>query len=456
MNCLLVHNYFLAEDVVEQKVMRPYPPLGILSISAYLEKNAWDHEVFDGTFSTQEKLFNLIRENKPAYIGFYVNFLVRQKVLETITFIKKNTPETTIIIGGPDAKFHAENYLENGADFIVMGEGEETLFSLLDHLQNGKEPVNNPGIAYKLNNKFYINPLRELIKDIDALPVPNRKKIDIQKYLSTWKTHHGYSSLTINTQRGCPYTCKWCSHAVYGDTYRRRSPGTVVQELKQLIIEYNPDRFWFVDDVFTMSKKWLAEFKEELIKQQVRIKYECITRADKMDEEIISLLKATGCELVWIGAESGSQKMLDLMDRRVLAEQVREMIKLSKRQNIETGTFVMLGYPGEKKHDILETIKHLKDCNPDFFTINKAYPIKGTGLYDKVEEIIKEDYLWETTPDHHIDFQRTYPSRFYEYAIRKTYNEVWAHKFSEKGKWLPALKCKVKSIIATIGMELSK
>jgi len=159
--------------------------------------------------------------------------------------------------------------------------------------------------------------------------------------------------------RGCPYTCKWCSHAVYGDTYRRRSVENVVKELKIIAEDYSPDRIWFVDDVFTQSEKWILSFSEVVKSEKLNIEYECITRADRLNENILNSLKDSGCKMLWIGAESGSQKVLDLMDRRVDADKVREVLLMAKRIGIDTGTFIMLGYPGETQKDINETITHL-------------------------------------------------------------------------------------------------
>lgn len=456
MKILLIHNYFLAEDAIEQKVMRPYPPLGILYISAYLENKGVENKVFDGTFSTRAKLHELLLREKPEFLGFYVNFLTRRKVLNTIEFVKKNMPDSKVILGGPDGRFYTENYLNHGADYIVLGEGEVSFFELITQLEKGKGPFDITGIAFKTGGKVIENSAREMIKDLDTIPFPNRKNIQLEKYLTTWKDKHGYSSITINTQRGCPYTCNWCSHAVFGDTYRRRSPKNVVEELKVLKEKYNPDRFWFVDDVFTMSKKWVTGFYEELKKENLIISYECISRADKMDEEVVRLLKDSGCNLVWIGAESGSQKVLNLMDRRVDAIQVREMLQLAKKYGIQTGTFIMLGYPGETEKDIHESIEHLKTSDPDYFTINKAYPIKGTKLYKDVKPYILDKLDWRTTPDNQIDFKRTYKSRYYDFAIRKVYNRVWQYKFKKQGEPYKSLKCGLKSMLAGLGMFLNK
>lgn len=456
MKILLGHGYFLNEDAVEKKIMRPYPPLGLLYISSYLDHMGIKNSVFDSTFSSKIELYEFLIANNPDYLGLYVNFLTRKNILEVIRFVRKSELKTKVILGGPDVRYHAENYLKNGADFLVIGEGEQTLYELLSSNDNTKINEIN-GLAF-LNekNEVVFTKERDFIKDLDTLPFPNREKIDLTDYLVVWKDHHGYSSITINAQRGCPYTCKWCSHAVYGDTYRRRSPKNVVEELVLIQKEYNPDSFWFVDDVFTMSKKWILDFQKELENKKLQISYECITRADKLDEEIITILKETGCKILWVGAESGSQKVLDLMDRKTDVRHFREMLKLAKMHGIKTGTFLMLGYPGETVDDINESIKHLKDCDPDYFTINKAYPIKGTALFDDVQDLIFEDYNWESTPDRDIDFKRTYSKKYYDFAIRKVYNEFYTFKSKNQKQLSDLIKFKAKSVAATIGMALSK
>jgi len=205
-----------------------------------------------------------------------------------------------------------------------------------------------------------------------------------------------------------------------------------------------------------MSKNWIIDFREELKKKELKIAYECISRADKLNEEVIIALQETGCNTLWIGAESGSQKVLDLMDRKTDVMHVREMIKLAKKYHIKTGTFLMLGYPGETEDDILESIKHLKECDPDYFTINKAYPIKGTALFDEVQNLIYEDYDWENTPDGDIDFKRTYRKKYYDFALRKVYNEFYAFKSKNQKKLFKSIKFKTKSLAASIGMAISK
>jgi anaerobic magnesium-protoporphyrin IX monomethyl ester cyclase len=449
MSVLLTHAYFLNDDAKEQQIMRPYPPLGILYISAFLEQHGIENNVFDTTFSSKESFNNYLIEQKPSVIGIYVNLMTKLNVLASISFIKEKLPHTKIILGGPEVHHSAENFLRHGADFIVIGEGEVTMLELVQHItrvDSAKEIdsfKNIDGIAFLYNNTFVKTNEREKIKDINELAIPNRKKIDLPLYLDAWKNRHGKNAISVSTMRGCPYTCKWCSRAVYGLSYRRRSPEKVVEELELIKKEYNPDTLWFVDDVFTISHKWLKSFAEELKKKDVLIPYECITRADRMNEEVITLLKETGCFRVWIGAESGSQKVIDLMDRRVDVNQVRDMIKLTRKHGIEAGTFIMLGYPGETEKDIEETIHHLKQSNPDHFTITVAYPIRGTELYQEIE----------ATQTTQLDFKRTYSRRYYDFAVKRVINEVNYFKLDNRVVSIKGIKLKIKSTISKLGMK---
>ncbi|MEL7003864.1 MAG: radical SAM protein, partial [Bacteroidota bacterium] len=359
----------------------------------------------------------------------------------------------------PDVTYNSKDYLDNGADFIVVGEGENTMLELVNAINDNFQDFSAvDGIVYLDDSGAEVKTKPRLkVREIDDLPIPNRDGIDLRKYLKAWKEFHGESALNVSTQRGCPYTCKWCSTAVYGQSYRRRSPEKVVQELKEINEKYNPDVIWFVDDVFTVSHKWLNAFADELERQNVTVKFECISRADRMNADVIATLKRAGCFRVWIGAESGSQKIIDAMDRRVSVEQVREMIIETRKNGIQAGTFIMLGYPGETEEDIDETINHLKISNPDHFTITVAYPIKGTKLYEEIEDIQTKELKWNKSTDRDRDFARTYPRKYYQYAVTKVVNEVNFHKAKlSSGIGYPALKMKTKALLASMGMKMIK
>jgi radical SAM superfamily enzyme YgiQ (UPF0313 family) len=449
MNILLTHGYFLAEDAKEQLIMRPYPPLGLLSISAYLEQKGYDNEVFDSTFSTMEKLKTKLLEQRPDVLGIYTNLMTKLNVLKMIRFIKDEVSlqNLKIILGGPEVRNHKEKFLEYGADIIVFGEGEETIYELVkafsDPIEYDLQQIS--GIAFKNKKDIIITSERALIKDIDKLPMPNRKKINLQLYFDAWKRKHGISMVNVNTMRGCPYSCKWCSRAVYGSSYRRRSPKIVVDELQSLTENYNFDMIWFVDDVFTINHKWLNEFARETAQRQIKLPYEIITRSDRVTGPVLELLRASGCARVWIGAESGSQRIIDAMDRRVNVEQVREAIRSVKAYGMEAGTFIMLGYPGENESDIRETLAHLKYSNPDQYTITVAYPIKGTPLYNEVENIFTARLPWESTTDRDIDFTRRYKRSYYDHAIKWINNEM---QYTQNKKGLNGIVTKLRALKA--------
>ncbi|MBX2817435.1 MAG: B12-binding domain-containing radical SAM protein [Saprospiraceae bacterium] len=460
MQIILSHGYYMKEDPKELKIQKPYPPLGILYVSAYLEQAGYDNDVLDSTFISSEESRDYLLQNRPDILGLYCNLMTKLNVLSLIQFVKasEDLAHTVIVLGGPDVRYNLKDYLSTGADVAIFGEGEQTMLEVVKAIENEGDHrfLGIPGVAFLDEAGDLVkNAERSRIRPIDALPLPNRHKIDMQPYLNTWKRAHGSSAMTVSTQRGCPFTCKWCSTAVYGQSYRRRSPEKVAAELKMLKATYGPDSIWFVDDVFTVSHKWLKSFRDEVLRSDAMIPFECISRADRMNEEVIGWLKEAGCFRVWIGAESGSQKIIDLMDRRVQVDEVREMIQKTRSSGMEAGTFIMLGYPGETEEDIKETVHHLKVSNPDHFTITIAYPIKGTGLYEEVEAKQKENLEWTATTDRDRDFTRTYSKKYYEYAVRWVENEVRWHQQKGQGK-LHAIKLKGKALAFRNLMRLAR
>ena len=459
MSLVLTHAYYLYEDDKEQKIMKPYAPLGLLYISAYLNQHHIENYLFDATFYSLESQLKYIAEKQPKAVAIYTNLMTKINVIILIKILKSNAEYgfPKIILGGPDITYNSKNYLQTGVDFLIIGEGEQTTLELYQAIKNETDYRSISGIAYLEKDEVIKTPARVKMKDLSELPLPNRAAIPIEKYLETWKTHHGKSSMTISTQRGCPYTCKWCSTAVYGQSYRRRPAKMVAQELKMLKETYNPDAIWFVDDVFSVSHKWIKEFHKEVIQQKAIIPFECITRAERLNDEVLQWLKEAGCFRIWIGAESGSQKIIDAMDRRVDVNVVKEAIQKTNALEIETGTFIMVGYPGEDETDIKKTVRYLKEANPTHFTITVAYPIKGTSLYNEIEDKITIQPNWETSTDRDIDFTRTYSRKFYDYAVKYVINEVNYSKEKKKKRTMKKLlKLKLKSIVAFALMKLTK
>ena len=422
MDLLLTHGYYLEEDPTEK---HPYPPLGILYLSSHLKQNNIDVEVFDTTFSSPADFSNLVASRRPPIVGISGNLRTRRNVLAMTRLAKDHG--AIVVLGGPEPYSYHEEYLARGADVVVSGEGEITLEELVPHLlDQGTQNLSPiPGIAFRApDGEIVETPPRPVLSDLDAQPFPDRGAIDIPRYLEAWRRARGKSAVSLITARGCAYQCTWCSHSVFGFTHRRRSPQDVADEVEWIVETYHPDMLWYADDVFTVHHRWISEYATELERRGLRIPFEAISREDRLDDEIIRLLADMGCFRLWVGAESGSQRMLDAMKRRTDAARMREVIGLLQSHGIEAGTFIMLGYEGETRADLAATVDYLKAAAPDTCLTTVAYPIKGTEYYRQVADRVVSPTAWEEGSDRDLSVAGR-PSRlFYRFAIRWVVNEV--------------------------------
>ena len=431
MNLLLTHAYFLLEDPKEQQIMKPYAPLGLLYLSSHLRNQGFDVEIYDSTFGSKKELFDLLRNTPPSVIGIYANLMTRINALEVIGYA--NQAGWRVIVGGPEPANYAEEYLDAGADVVIVGEGELALESLLRcSMDRGAWPGIG-GLVYRAEDGQLVRTqARGLIKDLDAQPWPDRDRIDMHRYLETWRKFHGKGSVSLITARGCPYRCNWCSHSVYGMTHRRRSPRAVVDEVEWILNHYNPDMLWLADDVFTIHHGWLFDFAAEMRRRNLSIPFECITRADRLNARVAETLADLRCFRVWIGSESGSQRILDAMERGVTVEQVQSAVRLCKSHGIETGMFLMWGYDGEEIEDIEKTIEHAKACQPDVCFTTVSYPIKGTPYYERVASRLVKLGPWTQSTDRDIRISGRHSRRFYQYADELLKNELARMPDAEK------------------------
>jgi len=425
MDILLTHAYYLYEDAAERRVMKPYPPLGLLYVASHLRSLGFDVELIDSTFMSRAEHLQTVRAAQAPVVGIYVNLMTRVNALRVIN--EAGQAGSRVVLGGPEPANYAEEYLDRGADVIVSGEGELTLAELIPVLgTSGITGLGDvAGIIYRnTDGTMTSTPTRPQISPLDNRPYPARDAIDINRYLDTWRTHHGVSSVSLITARGCPYTCRWCSHSVYGFSFRRRSPEDVADELQHIRDTYNPDQVWYADDVFTMSRHWLRGFADTLRKRGLHFPFETISREDRLDEEIVQILAELGCYRLWVGAESGSQRILDAMDRRTDVQRMREVIDLLKHHGIRTGTFIMLGYDGETWDDISKTTRYLKASLPDDLLTTLAYPIKGTPYYEDVKDRLVHSSDWEKGSDRDLSVLGRGTRRFYRHAQRWIQSEV--------------------------------
>jgi anaerobic magnesium-protoporphyrin IX monomethyl ester cyclase len=448
MDLLLTHGYFLYEDPKELQIMKPYPPLGILYICAHLRKN-FEVEVFDSTFSSRNQLFERLRQGPPSVIGIYANLMTRPNVVEILRVAKEAGWKT--VVGGPEPGAYVEEYLRAGADVVVIGEGELTLEELLP-VMHGPSPdrlQGVTGIAFRAEDGRIVRTLpRQQIRDIDAQPWPAREAIDLQAYVSVWREHHGMGSVSLISARGCPYHCRWCSHEVFGKTHRRRKPASVAEELEWLINRYQPDMAWMADDVFTIHPGWLFQYAAELKRRGLKLPFECISRADRLSPQVVDTLAEMGCFRLWIGSESGSQRILDAMERGVTVEEVQKAVALCRSRGIQSGMFLMWGYEGEELPDIEATIQHVKKTDPDIFFTTVAYPIKGTPYFSEVAERVENLKAWSVGSDREVRIRGRHSRRFYGFADQLLRSEVELERLQKKSSAETSLVSELRGKIA--------
>lgn len=411
--------------------MKPYPPLGILYICSHLRQKGMRVDVFDSTFSSRSELFDLLRKGPPSILGVYANLMTRPNVVEILQVAKDAGWRT--VVGGPEPAAYIDEYLAAGADVVVMGEGELTLEELVPALRNDRDLYQVDGIAFRAPDGSVVrtNP-RQQIKDIDAQPWPAREAIDSGKYVEVWRKHHGMGSVSLITARGCPYHCRWCSHEVFGKSHRRRKPVSVADELEWLIQRYQPEMGWMADDVFTIHHGWLFEYAAELKRRGIRLPFECISRADRLDARVVDTLAEMGCFRVWIGSESGSQRILDAMERGVTVKQVNDAVALCRSAGIESGMFLMWGYEGEDLTDIEATIDHVKRSNPDIFFTTVAYPIKGTPFFADIADRVEMQKAWREGSDRDFRIRNRHSRQFYRFADKLLRSEVELNRLGLK------------------------
>ena len=420
---LLAHGYFLFEDPKERQIMKPYAPLGILYLCSHLRNKGFDVDVFDTTFSNPEELFRFLRTETPSVLGLYANLMTRGKIIEILHVAREAGWKT--VVGGPEPGAYTAEYLQEGADFVVSGEGELTMEELLLALRSRTSDLTGiAGLSFMLDGKVHQGAPRQQIANLDLQPWPARDAIDIQRYVDTWRQHHKAGSVNLITARGCPFHCNWCSHQVFGQSHRRRDPSLVVDEVEWLLGRYQPDMIWVSDDVFTINHAWFRTYAAEMKRRGLRIPFECISRADRLNSEMLDLLAELGCFRLWIGSESGSQRILDSMERGVKIEQVQKAVHMCRERGIQSGMFLMWGYEGEELEDIEATIQHVSVSNPDIFFTTVSYPIKGTPYYKKISERLVQLGPWSKSSDREIKIRGRHTGRFYSHVDKLLRDEV--------------------------------
>ena len=442
----------------------PYPPLATLYALAYLRENGFDVKLFDTQFCLNANEINTTIDNyKPDVFVIYddgFNYLtkmcltnMREAAHKMQTYAKQKGCK--VIVSSSDATDHEESYLLKNADVIIIGEAEQTLLELCTAFQKNESIINVQGIAY-LNNKKELTRTskRSILKDLDFLPQPAWDLIDVNPYKALWLKHHGYFSLNFVTTRGCPYKCNWCAKPIYGNRYNSHSAENIVLQVKSLQQQFGFTHIWFADDIFGLKPNWLKEFNNHIQQQNIKIKYKIQSRADLLlEDENIKYLAQSGCEKVWIGAESGSQKILDAMDKGITVIQIYEATQLLKKHGIKVALFLQFGYLGEDIEDINKTIEMVSQIMPDEIGASISYPLPGTKFYDKVKEQLTKKSNWTDSDDLDLMFENTYSKAFYKTLHRYIHKKYRTSLSLQSFKKLRTFRLKTSDVynIASIG-----
>ncbi|MDB5257430.1 MAG: B12-binding radical protein [Chitinophagaceae bacterium] len=430
---LFTHSYFLRLDPKQWKAMQPYPPLATLYAAALLRQQGHAVQLHDTMFEQEaDGITKHLQVNSPKYVVLYddgFNYLtkmcltnMRKAAFRMIQLAKQH--QAIVIVSSSDATDHYQEYLDQGADYVIIGEAEITLSEVI----KGELPLTEiAGLVYKENTQTHQTAKREVLRILDELPMPAWDLVDMEAYKKHWIQKNGYFSLNMVTTRGCPYKCNWCAKPIYGNRYNSHSPERVATELAFLSTQYKPDHIWFCDDIFGLKPGWIQEFAQRIKEKNISFRYKIQSRVDLLvDEHTVHALAESGCETVWLGAESGSQKILDAMDKGIKIEQIQEARKLLKRYDIQCAFFLQFGYLGETTEDVEATLNMVLQLMPDEIGISVSYPLPGTSFYDKVKNQLEEKTNWSDSDEMAMLFRSRVHPQYYKSLqryVHKTYQK---------------------------------
>jgi anaerobic magnesium-protoporphyrin IX monomethyl ester cyclase len=462
-------SYYLRFDEKLWRAMQPYPPLGTLYAASYMRERGYDVALFDAmlasgpsawaeTLDQYTPRYAVIFEDNFNYLSKMSLLRMREAAFEMIDMAKARN--CTVIVAGADMTDHAEKYLERGADYVLLGEGEVTLAELVDVLQAGHVTDESlyavQSLAYLHDGAVMKTPPRPVLRDLDSLPFPAWDLVDRAQYREVWQREHGYFSMNMVTTRGCPFHCNWCAKPIWGQKYAVRSPENVVAEMQWLQAHFQPDHIWFMDDIMGIRDKWIEEFADVLQERDVHIPFKSLNRADLLLKgRTIPALARSGAKIVWIGAESGSQKILDAMDKGTQVTQIYEATRQLHAHGVKVAFFLQFGYPGETREDIEATLQMMRDLMPDDIGISVSYPLPGTPFYERVHsELGREN--WYDSQDMAMLYQGPFRTEFYRQlhtVVHKDYRsrKTWL-KLRNPASWRPS---QLRSLAAMIYHRLT-
>ena len=413
---MLTHANHLYSDRKQVRKMQPYPPLQTLIAAALLRRDGHRVVFFDCTFDRDFiTTMDVYQPDLVAVCEDNFNFLTKMCLLENRELAFEIAAAARVrgipaIVNSSDSTNHPQVYLAAGFDRVILGELEGTLSELCRNWQ--PKP---PQIEY--------DPARAIV-DLDELPMPAWDLLDIEAYRSAWKDAHGYFSINLVASRGCPYRCNWCAKPVHGEAYRQYSPDRAAAEMECVQELFAPDQVWFADDIFGLSGKWTREFAACVERRGVQIPFRMQSRCDLMTRETVDALRRAGCIEIWMGAESGSQRILNAMEKGIRVGQIAEARENLRRHGIRAGLFLQFGYLGEEWDDIDKTIQMVRDVRPDDIGVSVSYPMPNTRFHQIVQAQIGPQANWRDSADLAMMYQGAFPTEFYRALADALHTEV--------------------------------
>jgi anaerobic magnesium-protoporphyrin IX monomethyl ester cyclase len=436
LSILVGHSYFLRFDSKQFQRAKPYPPLATLQVASMLRRSGHDVALFDAMLAEGlSEYTRCLEEHAPQLLVVYednFNFLskmclgaMRRAACEMIRAARERGAR--VIVAGSDASDAPEPYLDAGADAVLAGEGLEALPQLVQRLDvnlaldRTQLVAGLPGIATGSGTRGR-RPATARGRDAAQPELPAWDLVDMDRYRRAWRDAHGYFSLNMASSRGCSFRCAWCAKPIWGNQYLQREPQEVAAEMLHLKHQFAPDHIWFADDIFGFRADWVQAFARAVHAGGGPVPFTIQTRADLLSPAMVSALGESGCREVWLGAESGSQRVLDAMNKGVQVAEILTARARLKAQGIRVGFFIQLGYIGEELEDILATRQLIDAACPDDIGISVSYPLPGTAFYEQVKAQLGAKTHWQDSNDLAMMFQGTYGSEFYR-AVRDLLHE---------------------------------
>jgi anaerobic magnesium-protoporphyrin IX monomethyl ester cyclase len=387
---MLIYPFFIPTH--DRSVFR-FPPLGLAYIAASLREAGYTVHILDCTFLDRSTALAQAISQKADVIGIYCMVTMRDDCLWFARNLRNHC--RMLIAGGPLPTCDPDPFLTD-FDYIVHGEGEQTVTELIAASLQGNDVSQVKGIVYRqaqitaaaAPGDPIVSPVRPFNKDLDRIPFPARDLLPNADYIQLGKRKYGYSITTIMSTRGCPYECDFCSNVIFGGSYRERTPENVVDEIEQ-VLRLGYDRISFADDVFTLNRQRVMKICAEIHARELQFQWECLGRVDSMDYDTAVAMKNAGCKKIYFGIESGNDEILRVMNKKITTATARSAVEAAHLAGLEVGGFFILFYPGETDETVLETL-HLANSLPlDYVGLTIPYPLPGTALHQRLKDRLK-------------------------------------------------------------------